>query len=190
MLKKSREPCIFGILYVSETVILVRLFMLDHEGGMVVVARLYRLPISRELRPVNLDQDKGRVPVKPLPLTSNPWRFVKLPKTSSGPIKLVFVSRLIYVNLVIVDHASGIVPVILSMNLTANVSRSVRDVKEAGKGCGPGRVIISNSTPVMRGPVQFTPNGAGMVLVPGHGHELSYVVGAHVESAEGLPSSV
>ncbi len=67
VLKKSREP---RILEAPETYILVRFFMLDHEGGMVVIgvtASLKRLPMLRKLRPVNLDQDEGRVPLKPLP---------------------------------------------------------------------------------------------------------------------------
>ncbi len=42
VLKKSREPC---ILESPETSILIRFFMLDHEGGMVVIASLERWSI-------------------------------------------------------------------------------------------------------------------------------------------------
>ncbi len=59
----SRGPFSLGVAEICRT---VRFLSADHERGMVLVLRLGRVPDLRSDNIFKLDQDEGRVPVKPL----------------------------------------------------------------------------------------------------------------------------
>ncbi len=62
---------------------------------------------------------------------------------------------------------------------------------EAGRGLLEGRLKpAAKTTVVINDPEQVTPNGGVIVEAPGHGHELLYEEGNHVDSDDGLPKSV
>ncbi len=56
---------------------------------MVLVLRLFKEFTLRSVNRVKLDQDEGRVPLKPPPLTSRLMSFERHDKISRGPFSLV-----------------------------------------------------------------------------------------------------
>jgi hypothetical protein len=64
-------------------------------------------------------------------------------------------------------------------------------VMEAGRDTLVVRLrLLEKRTLVINDPEQVTPYGAGIPVAPGHGQELLYAEGDHVDSEEGLPKSV
>jgi hypothetical protein len=188
LLNTSRGPFSLGF---NAKCRYVRLLSADHERGMVLVLRL-DMPYAwiADSR-VKLDQDEGRVPVKPLLETVRTPRFVRLSNTSSGPFRFEFPERSRCFRLVSADHESGMLVTICGWFAAWSWTRSDKHVMEAGRGTLVGRLrVLGKRTVVINDPLQVTPYGAGIRVSPGHGQELLYVEGDHVDSEEGPPKSV
>ncbi len=82
---------------------------MDHESGMVLVLRLGIECALRIFSSVSVDQDAGKVPLKPLLWICRDLRFVRLPKTSICPVSNKLLERLKNINLFSIDHERGIV---------------------------------------------------------------------------------
>jgi hypothetical protein len=90
----------------------LRLVSADHERGMVLVLRLDKAYAWSSVNRFKLDQDEGRVPLKPLLATCTNLRFVRLLNTSRGPFSLGFIPICRYVRLPSADHERGMVLVL------------------------------------------------------------------------------
>ncbi len=89
----------------------VRDVIVDHCMGRVPVS-FGRNPAFINKIILKLDKEEGRVPLKPLPWMSRILRFVRLLKTSNGPLRLGMFVNLRSVNDVKVDQLRGMVLVL------------------------------------------------------------------------------
>jgi hypothetical protein len=121
----------------------------------------------------------------------NVLSFVRLPNTSRDPFRFEFPERSRFVRLVSADHESGTLATICGWFAAWSRTRSDKHVMEVGRDTMVGRLrVLGKRTDVINDPEQVTPYGAGTPVAPGHGQELLYVEGDHVDSDEGLPNSV
>ncbi len=89
----------------------VRDVIVDHCMGRVPVS-FGRYPAFKFEIILKLDQEEGRVPLKPLYATFSTLRLVRLPKTSSGPVILLLLYNCRSCRLPRLDHESGMVLVL------------------------------------------------------------------------------
>ncbi len=89
----------------------VRDVIVDHCMGRVPVS-FGRFPARSADIILKLDQDAGRVPLKPLLEIFRLLRSVRLPKTSNGPVSLGLLNNCRSCKLPSLDHESGMVLVL------------------------------------------------------------------------------